>query len=139
MYKTLSLLHGLRDVRLGIAQSCDEVMLDLRCFRDTLEEFATRSCWDRDIQRHAKYCKSLRCIDTSICRSKCVSDRVADYVSMFEQFEELNLCEVSSLCEDALQTALKGLAEDEMPKSEDFQVSTDEASPARNGKFRYSD
>jgi hypothetical protein len=50
---------------------------------------------------------------------------------MFEQLEELHLCEVSSLSEDALQTTLKGLAEDEVPKSEGFQVSIEEASSAR--------
>jgi len=60
MYKTLSLLHGLRELRLGIAQRFNDTMLDVRCFRDTLEEFARRSCWDSDIQRLAKYCKSLR-------------------------------------------------------------------------------
>ena len=54
---------------------------------------------------------------------------------MFEQPEELNVCEVSSLSEDALQSTLKGLAEGEVPKSEGFPVSTEEASSARTRKF----
>ena len=53
---------------------------------------------------------------------------VVDYILMFEQLEELNLCEVSCLSEDALQTTLKGLAEGEVSKSEGSRMSTLEAS-----------
>jgi hypothetical protein len=51
--------------------------------------------------------------------------------------EELNLREVSSLSEDALQSTLKGLVEGEVPKSEGFRLSTEEASSSRTGKFRF--
>jgi hypothetical protein len=74
-------------VRLGIAQSFNAMIFDVRCFRDTLEEFATRSCLDSDIQRLDKYSKGLRCVGT--CCSACVSDRAVDYILMFEQLEEL--------------------------------------------------
>jgi hypothetical protein len=90
----------LREVRLGIAQWFNDTILGVSCFSDTMEEFATRSCWDSDIHSFAKYCKNLRLAD--ICGSACVSDRVSDNISIFEQPEELNLCKISSLSEDAL-------------------------------------
>jgi hypothetical protein len=61
---------------------------------------------------------------------------VVDYILIFEQMEELNLCEVSFLSEYAWQRILKDLAEGEVPKSECFQMSTEEASSARPGTFR---
>jgi hypothetical protein len=134
VYKTLSLLHGLSVLRLGIAQRTDDMILDVSGFRDTLQEFASRSCWDSDIETLAKYCKRLRCLDIS--SSESISDGVVDYILMFEHLEELNLCEVTSLSEDALQRILKGLAEDELSKSEGLRTSTEEASSSITGTFR---
>jgi hypothetical protein len=134
IYKALSLFHGLREVRLGTAHRTDDMILDIRGFRDTLEEFSSRSCWDSDIETLARNCKQLRCLDISC--SEGVTDGVVDYILMFEQLEELNLCEINSLSEDALQRLLKGLAEDKVSDGNGLLKFSDEAPSANTGTFR---
>jgi hypothetical protein len=116
-YKTLPLLRGLKAVRLGDANRCDETMLIVDGFRETLETFSSRSCWDSDIETLAKNCKRLRCLDIS--GSEGITDGVVDYILQFEHLEELHLSEIDSLSQKALQRILNGFAAAEL-SDEDF-------------------
>lgn len=82
-----------------------------------METFSSYSCRDSDIETLAKKRKKLRCLHISSSQS--ISDRVADYILMFENLEELNLCEVDSLSHRALQHILNGIAEVELSVSDD--------------------
>jgi hypothetical protein len=55
---------------------------------------------------------------------------------MFEQLEEINLCQVRSLSEDTLQRLLKGLAEGEVSKGEGLRTCNEAASSKSAWAFR---
>lgn len=109
LYKALSLLRGLKDVSLGPANRTDDMSLDVQGFRDTLEKFASRSCRDSDLEMLANNCKRLRYFDIS--HSSDISDAIVEHILRFEHMDELNLCEVSFLSEEALGRILKGFCD----------------------------
>lgn len=119
MYKALPLLRGLKEVSLGAANRTDDMPLDVQGFRDTLEKFASRSCRDSDLEELANNCKSLRYLDIS--DSSDVSDAIVEHILRFEYLEELNLCEVSFLSEEALGRILKGLCDVQLSDCGDIQ------------------
>jgi hypothetical protein len=123
IYKALPLLQGLKELRLGLANRTDEMRLEVEGFRNTLEEFSSRSCWDTDVETLANNCKRLRCLDIS--GSPNITDRVVDHILKFEHLEELNLCEVT-LSESGLQHIFNFLTDVQMSQSKDFQTYSEE-------------
>ncbi|XP_033609014.1 uncharacterized protein LOC111868618 [Cryptotermes secundus] len=119
MYTALPLLRDLKEVSLGPANRTDDVPLDVQGFRDTLEKFASRSCRDSDLEELANNCKRLRCLDIS--DSPDVSDAIVEHILKFEHLEELNLCEVSFLSEEALGRLLEGLCDVQVFRCGDTQ------------------
>jgi hypothetical protein len=119
MYKALPLLRGLKEVSLGPANRTDDMTLDVQGFRDTLEEFSSRSCRDSDIETLANNCKRLRYLDIS--DSYDISDAIVEHILMFEYLVELNLCGVNTLSQEALESLLDGLSEVQLSQSGDRQ------------------
>jgi hypothetical protein len=119
LYKALPLLRGLKEVSLGPADRTYDMPLDVQGFRDTLQRFSSRSCRDSDLETLANNCKHLRSLDIS--DSSDISDAIVEHILTFEHLEELNLCEVNSLSEEALGRILNGVSDVQLSRSGDTQ------------------
>jgi hypothetical protein len=126
----LPLLQGLKELSLGEAKRSEDMRLEVGGFRDTLEKFSSRICEDSDIATLANNCKQLKCLDISC--STGVSDRIVGDILTFRHLQDLNLCEVRSLSEDALQHLLSSFAKVDVAEG---QADTQRPSVFRSKNF----
>jgi hypothetical protein len=119
MYKALPLLQGLKELRLGATDRTKDMELVVGAFGDTLEVFSSRTCWNSDVETLAKNCRQLKCLDIS--GSTYITDRIVDFVLLFEHLEELNLYETNYLTNIGLLRILTGLVEIKISSFEHFK------------------
>jgi hypothetical protein len=111
------MLKDLIYLRLGPAdRDEDDIILDVGGYRETLQKFSSRSCTDSDIEILANNCKKLDGLDISF--STDVTYKAVEYILKIEGLEELNLYEVHSISEEALDVLLEGLSERNLPIDE---------------------
>jgi len=117
IYRVLPMLKDLMYLRLGPAdRDEDDIILDVGGYRETLQKFSSRSCMDSDIEILANNCKKLDGLDISF--STDVTYKAVEYILKIEGLEELNLYEVHSISEEALDALLEGLSERNLPIDE---------------------
>jgi hypothetical protein len=109
IYKTLPLLRGLKELKLGVANRTEDMRLEVEGFKETLEIFSSRSCRDSDLEILANNCKKLRRLDIS-CNID-ISDKIVDHIIKFERLEELILYDVSNLSTAGLLCILKAFTD----------------------------
>jgi hypothetical protein len=97
IYKALPLFRGLQAVKLGRANRTDDVPLDVQGFKDTLEEFSSRSFVEADLETLANNCSHIKCLDIDGYFN--VNNENYRHVLSFPHLLELNLCEIRFMSE----------------------------------------
>ena len=93
IYRTLPLLRDLKVLRIRKMSTFGRVPLEVEGFKDTLEEFSTRSYLEADIETLANKCKRIKCLELG--GRKHISSNIFYLISRFECVEELNLIMLS--------------------------------------------
>jgi hypothetical protein len=95
IYKALPLFRGLRAVKLGVANRTEDVPLDVTGFKDTLEEFVSRSFVASDLETLARNCRFIKCLDINGDFNR--ETKFFRYILSFRDLIELDLSGVISV------------------------------------------
>jgi hypothetical protein len=108
IYQSLSLLHDLKELRLGKTKNRDNVALEVEGFRDTLKDFSCESVLMSDLETLATKCKQIRCLD--IRGAVGYPFKVCGYISKFSHLEKLDISQLSHVSDVDLQVVVCCLA-----------------------------
>ncbi|GFG32660.1 hypothetical protein Cfor_07547 [Coptotermes formosanus] len=124
IYRTLPLLKGLKVLRLGTMSRVVYLPVEVEGFRNSLEEFACRDFWLRDLAAVAGKCQNIRRLDIGVPIDSPSS--AFYYISKFKYLEELDLSRLYFIPESEMHRILLWLAgtasDEERPEQSEHVV-----------------